>query len=66
MNRHIPWINLDTYYILHGDKKMRDLGQRPSSHDRWPYGWKVTLCWLLVIAGSWLLVYTLYSALVSL
>lgn len=64
MNRHVPIIHLDTYVMLHGDKKMRDLGQRPS-HDRWPYGWKVTLSWLLVIAGSWLLVYTLYSALVG-
>lgn len=65
MNRHVPIIHLDTYFMLHGDKKMRDLGQKPAP-DRWPYGWKVTLCWLLVIAGSWLLVYTLYSALVSL
>lgn len=58
-------VNLDVYFLTHGAKKARDLGQRPSSHDRWPYGWKVTLSWLLVIAGSWLLVYTLYSALVG-
>lgn len=50
-------IDLDTYFIQHGTKKMRDLGQRPPApHEILPIGLKLLACWLLLLTGCYLLI----------